>query len=105
MNEFSNEKFGEDNIFKSVVTHMERIKRFDITEITNHDRFDKTVIDKYDEVTKEFIILLSSLIKRRDSFYSKLFGISLKVMESHSIKFLKRKFSFFPFYIIISSML
>lgn len=78
MNEFSNEKFGEDNIFKSVVPHMERIKRFDITGITNHDRFDKTVIDKYDEVTKEFIIRLSSLIKRRDSFYSKLFEKFLK---------------------------
>lgn len=88
MNEFNNEKFGEDNIFKSVVPHMERIKRFDITGITNHDRFDKTVIEKYDEVTKEFIIRLSSLIKRRDSFYSKLFGISLKAMEFHSTKFL-----------------
>ena len=67
---------------------MERIKRLDITGITNHDRFDKTVIDKYDEVTKEFIIRLSSLIKRRDSFYSKLFGKSLKAREFHSTKFL-----------------
>lgn len=78
MNEFSNEKFGEENIFKSIIPHMERIKRLDITGITNHDRFDKTVIDKYDEVTKEFIIRLSSLIKRRDSFYSKLFEKFLK---------------------------
>lgn len=78
MNEFSNEKFGEENIFKSVIPHMEIIKRVDITGITNHDRFDKTVIDKYDEVTKEFIIRLSLLIKRRNSFYSKLFEKFLK---------------------------
>jgi len=78
LNEFSNEKFGEENIFKSVIPHMERIKRVDITGITNHDRFDKTVIDKYDEVTKEFIIRLSLLIKRRNSFYSKLFEKFLK---------------------------
>ena len=88
MNEFNNEKFGEENIFKSVVPHMERIKQLDITGITNYDRFDKKVIDKYDEVTKEFIIRLSSLIKRRDSFYSKLFGKSLKAREFHSTKFL-----------------
>lgn len=54
------EKFGEENIFKAVVPHMERIKRFDITGITDRDRFDKAVMNKYDEVTKEFIIRLAT---------------------------------------------
>lgn len=55
------EKFGEDNLFKSIVPHMERIKRFDITGITDHDRFDKAVMDKYEEVTKEFVIRLANI--------------------------------------------
>ena len=40
---------------------MERIKRFDITGITDHDRFDKAVMDKYEEVTKEFVIRLANI--------------------------------------------
>jgi len=34
---------------------MERIKRFDITGITDRDRFDKKVMEKYIKVTDEFI--------------------------------------------------
>lgn len=55
------EKFGEENLFHSIVPHMERIKRFDITGITDHDRFDKSVMDKYEEVTQEFVCRLANI--------------------------------------------
>ncbi|WP_232310827.1 MULTISPECIES: ParA family protein [Pediococcus] len=47
--------FGWDLIFKTVIPHMERIKRFDITGITDRDRFDKKVMEKYKSVTGELI--------------------------------------------------
>lgn len=47
--------FGEDLVFKSVIPHMERIKRFDITGITDRDRFDKKVMQTYRTATDEFI--------------------------------------------------
>ncbi len=38
---------------------MERIKRFDINGITNHDRHDLKVLQKYNEVTDELITRLN----------------------------------------------
>ncbi|MCK8606428.1 AAA family ATPase [Leuconostoc citreum] len=51
--------FGESNIFSTIVPQMERIKRFDINGITNHDRHDLKVLQKYNEVTDELITRLN----------------------------------------------
>lgn len=53
------EIFGESNIFSTIVPQMERIKRFDINGITNHDRHDLKVLQKYNEVTDELITRLN----------------------------------------------
>ncbi|GDZ83420.1 copy number control protein [Leuconostoc citreum] len=53
------EIFGESNIFSTIVPQMERIKRFDISGITNHDRHDLKVLQKYNEVTDELITRLN----------------------------------------------
>lgn len=47
--------FGSDNMFRTIVPQMERVKRFDINGVTERDRHDKEVIKKYDEVSEEFI--------------------------------------------------
>lgn len=54
MLEAAKDAFGDDLVFKTVIPHMERIKRFDITGITDRDRFDKKVMDKYKLVASEF---------------------------------------------------
>lgn len=53
------EIFGESNIFSTIVPQMERIKRFDINGITNHDRHDLKVLQRYNEVTDELITRLN----------------------------------------------
>lgn len=57
--ENAKEIFGESNIFSTIVPQMERIKRFDINGITNHDRHDLKVLQKYIEVTDELITRLN----------------------------------------------
>lgn len=57
--ENAKEIFGESNIFSTIVPQMERIKRFDINGITNHDRHDSKVLQKYNEVTDELITRLN----------------------------------------------
>lgn len=57
--ENAKEIFDESNIFSTIVPQMERIKRFDINGITNHDRHDLKVLQKYDEVTDELITRLN----------------------------------------------
>ena len=57
--ENAKEIFGESNIFSTMVPQMERIKRFDINGITNHDRHDLKVLQKYNEVTDELITRLN----------------------------------------------
>ncbi|MFC6038958.1 AAA family ATPase [Paenisporosarcina macmurdoensis] len=47
--------FGEHNIFQKVVKQMERLKRFDMTGITENDMHDKNVIESYIQVATEFI--------------------------------------------------
>ena len=49
------EIFGEENLFKNVVTNMERLKRFDITGITNEDMHDRKVHSSYETIADEFI--------------------------------------------------
>lgn len=53
--ENAKEVFGEENLFKNVVMNMERLKRFDITGITNEDMHDRKVHALYDEIATEFI--------------------------------------------------
>jgi chromosome partitioning protein len=49
------EIFGEHNIFQKVVKQMERLKRFDMTGITENDMHDKNVIESYTQVATEFV--------------------------------------------------
>lgn len=58
--------FGNDLVFESVIPHMERIKRFDITGITDKDRFDKKVMQTYEIATNEFISKLNKLEERKN---------------------------------------
>lgn len=53
--ENAKELFGEENIFKTYVPQMERIKRFAVNGITNLDRHDKKVLEVYETITKELL--------------------------------------------------
>lgn len=53
--ENSRELFGEENLFKNIIPQMERIKRFDVSGITNEDRHDEKVLALYKEVTTELL--------------------------------------------------
>ena len=47
--------FGAENLFENVVNNMERLKRFDITGITNEDMHDRKVHKSYETIANEFI--------------------------------------------------
>lgn len=51
------ETFGEENVFNTHVTSMERVKRFDYTGITENERdiHDRRVHELFEEVTIEFV--------------------------------------------------
>lgn len=49
------DEFGEENILKHHIKHMERIKRFPITGIADHELWDMRAIQAYKEVTDEMI--------------------------------------------------
>lgn len=49
------ELFGEENMFKTVIRNMERLKRFDMTGITSSDRHDENVHKVYRQAAKEFL--------------------------------------------------
>lgn len=53
--EAAKEIFGESNIFETTIRNMERLKRYDLTGITNDDMHDKKVLKVYNDVTDEFI--------------------------------------------------
>ena len=53
--ESAREIFGAENLFENVVNNMERLKRFDITGITNEDMHDKKVHKSYEKIANEFI--------------------------------------------------
>ncbi|MDB1729472.1 MULTISPECIES: ParA family protein [Enterococcus] len=49
------ESFGEENIFKTYIPQMERIKRFAVNGITDQDRHDRKVLSVYEKVTDELL--------------------------------------------------
>jgi len=56
----ANEEFGEDNLFKTVIKNMERLKRYDLTGIVNiddekSDMHDNRVHQLFSEVANEFL--------------------------------------------------
>lgn len=53
--ESAREIFGTENLFENVVNNMERLKRFDITGITNEDMHDRKVHKSYEIIANEFI--------------------------------------------------
>lgn len=53
--ERAKQEFGEENIFKTHVPNMARLKRFDNTGILEEDRWDIKVIDLYKKVSKELM--------------------------------------------------
>jgi len=61
------EIFGEHNIFSNVVKQMERLKRFDMTGITENDMHDKNVIESYTKVSMEFVKRLDAAINPENS--------------------------------------
>ena len=53
--ENAREIFGEENLFTNIVNNMERLKRYDITGITNEDMHDRKVHKSYADIADEFI--------------------------------------------------
>ncbi|MDV7740307.1 AAA family ATPase [Leuconostoc mesenteroides] len=53
--ENAKDEFGEENMFKTTIRNMERLKRYDITGITDEDMHDKRVSQVYIEVTDELL--------------------------------------------------
>ncbi|OZS77305.1 cobyrinic acid a,c-diamide synthase [Tetzosporium hominis] len=51
--ERATELFGEDNVFKSVVKHLERLKAWDVTGIKNEDHHDRKAHQIFLDVIKE----------------------------------------------------
>lgn len=56
--EAAKEIFGENNIFSSTIRNMERLKRYDLTGITQDDMHDTKVKKVYKEVADEFLVRL-----------------------------------------------
>lgn len=53
--EQATEDFGPENIFRTKIRQMERIKRFDVNGISDKDLHDKKVMKVYEEVTNELL--------------------------------------------------
>jgi cellulose biosynthesis protein BcsQ len=51
------DEFGQDNLFENVITAMERVKRYDLTGITENSKnvWDKATHSVYTAVAKEMI--------------------------------------------------
>lgn len=68
--EVAKNKFGKDNMFKTLVKNMERLKRYDIIGITDpklikkSDIHDKRVMELYQKVTKEMLNRLEDKKKK-----------------------------------------
>lgn len=58
--ENAKEIFGEENLFDIDVKNMERLKRFDITGITDNDMHDRRVHNSYKAIAEEFIERLNA---------------------------------------------
>lgn len=65
--ENAREIFGPENLFENVVNNMERLKRFDITGITNDDMHDRKVHKSYRIIAEEFIQRLKSELSEVNS--------------------------------------
>lgn len=65
--ENAKEIFGEENLFKIVVKNMERLKRFDITGITDEDMHDRRVHDSYTGIANEFLSRLNAELEGVES--------------------------------------
>jgi cellulose biosynthesis protein BcsQ len=49
------EEFGQENMFKTTIKNMERLKRYDVHGVTFNDRYDKRVQNVYAAVTDELL--------------------------------------------------
>lgn len=56
-------EFGKENLFKTVIKHMERVKRFPITGISKDTFYDIKVTHAYLEVTKEMLKRIKEIEK------------------------------------------
>ena len=56
--ERAKELFGEDNVMKNVVKHLERLKAWDITGITNNDQHDKKAHQVFIDLVDEMLAKL-----------------------------------------------
>ena len=64
--ENAKELFGEHNLFQGIVKNMERLKRFDMTGITEDDMHDRNVITNYTNVANEFLERLKAVTDPAD---------------------------------------
>lgn len=55
--------FGEENLFTTQIKQMERLKRYDITGITDVDMHDKRVFDVYTNVANELLVRVKQEVK------------------------------------------
>lgn len=65
------EMFGEENLFEEVVKNMERLKRFDLTGITEDDMHDKNVLKTYRRISEEFLNRLNRYEEEKVTVVSK----------------------------------
>lgn len=56
--EDAKKEFGESNVFENTISLMERVKRMDMTGITNRDMHDKKVHEAFKNVAKELVMRL-----------------------------------------------
>lgn len=64
--ENAKEMFGEHNLFRGIVKNMERLKRFDMTGITEDDMHDRNVISNYTVIANEFLERLQAVTDPSD---------------------------------------
>lgn len=51
--------FGKENMFKTTIKNMERLKRYDVTGVTFKDQFDRAVQEVYKNVVDELLSRIS----------------------------------------------
>ena len=74
--------FGEENLFNTLVKHMERLKRFDITGITDEDMHDKRVHDVFKKIAEEFISRLDEELEGVNAYPTHEFTLEI-LEEAH----------------------
>lgn len=58
--ERAKETFGEDNVFNTVVKHLERLKSWDVTGIKNEDQHDRNAHNIFEKVVEELLEKLNT---------------------------------------------